>query len=432
MNQIFFEILILIILILANGVFSLSEIAVVSARKQRMQQRADSGDSRALVALELAHHPTRFLSTVQIGITLIGILSGAFGGATIAEQLALSLSNYPRLAPYADVIGVAVVVIAIAYLSLVFGELVPKRIALADAERIATRVAPSMQALARFATPVVNLLTSSTEAVYRLVKNKSSQEPAVTEEEVRGMIFEGTRLGVFEEVEQEIVERVFRLGDRKVSSMMTYRTEMIWLDIEDSLATNLQIITASGHSRFPVCQGSQDEVLGILHVKDLLARQTAGELTGLRDLLLPPLFIPEAMRILNILEQFRQKKDQIALIVDEYGGIVGLVTLNDVLVAIVGDIPSVEEEQEPQIIHRADGSLLVDGMLSVGELKDLLEMDELPEEDLVGYETLAGLVMAQLGRVPASGDSFQVGNWRFEVVDMDGYRVDKVLLSNLS
>jgi putative hemolysin len=432
MTQIFFEILILIILILANGVFSLSEIAVVSARKQRMQQRADSGDSRALVALELAHHPTRFLSTVQIGITLIGILSGAFGGATIAEQLALSLSKYPRLAPYADVIGVAVVVIAIAYLSLVFGELVPKRIALADAERIATRVAPSMQALARFATPVVNLLTSSTEAVYRLVKNKSSQEPAVTEEEVRGMIFEGTRLGVFEEVELEIMERVFRLGDRKVSSMMTYRTEMIWLDIEDSLATNLQIITASGHSRFPVCQGSQDEVLGILHVKDLLARQTAGELTGLRDLLLPPLFIPEAMRILNILEQFRQKKDQIALIVDEYGGIVGLVTLNDVLVAIVGDIPSVEEEQEPQIIHRADGSLLVDGMLSVGELKDLLEMDELPEEDLVGYETLAGLVMAQLGRVPASGDSFQVVNWRFEVVDMDGYRVDKVLLSNLS
>jgi putative hemolysin len=432
MNQIFFEILILIILILANGVFSLSEIAVVSARKQRMQQRADSGDSRALVALELAHHPTRFLSTVQIGITLIGILSGAFGGATIAEQLALSLSNYPRLAPYADVIGVAVVVIAIAYLSLVFGELVPKRIALADAERIATRVAPSMQALARFATPVVHLLTSSTEAVYRLVKNKSSQEPAVTEEEVRGMIFEGTRLGVFEEVELEIMERVFRLGDRKVSSMMTYRTEMIWLDIEDSLATNLQVITASGHSRFPVCQGSQDEVLGILHVKDLLARQTAGELTGLRDLLQPPLFIPEAMRILNILEQFRQKKDQIALIVDEYGGIVGLVTLNDVLVAIVGDIPSVEEEQEPQIIHRADGSLLVDGMLSVGELKDLLEMDELPEEDLVGYETLAGLVMAQLGRVPASGDSFQVVNWRFEVVDMDGYRVDKVLLSNLS
>jgi putative hemolysin len=432
MTQIFFEILILIILILANGVFSLSEIAVVSARKQRMQQRADSGDSRALVALELAHHPTRFLSTVQIGITLIGILSGAFGGATIAEQLALSLSNYPRLAPYADVIGVAVVVIAIAYLSLVFGELVPKRIALADAERIATRVAPSMQALARFATPVVHLLTSSTEAVYRLVKNKSSQEPAVTEEEVRGMIFEGTRLGVFEEVELEIMERVFRLGDRKVSSMMTYRTEMIWLDIEDSLATNLQVITASGHSRFPVCQGSQDEVLGILHVKDLLARQTAGELTGLRDLLQPPLFIPEAMRILNILEQFRQKKDQIALIVDEYGGIVGLVTLNDVLVAIVGDIPSVEEEQEPQIIHRADGSLLVDGMLSVGELKDLLEMDELPEEDLVGYETLAGLVMAQLGRVPASGDSFQVGNWRFEVVDMDGYRVDKVLLSNLS
>ncbi|HLE13760.1 MAG TPA: hemolysin family protein [Anaerolineales bacterium] len=430
MSQIAIESLILLILIFANGVFALSEIAVVSARKQRMLQRAASGDGRAQVALDLAREPTRFLSTVQVGITLIGILSGAYGGATIAAQLAIALSRYPPLIPYSKGISVAIVVVVITYLSLVIGELVPKRIALADPERIATRVAPLMQTISRLATPVVHLLSVSTETVFRLLNFKPSQEPAVTEAEIRGMIFEGTRLGVFEEAEQEIMERVFRLGDRKVSSMMTYRTGMVWLDIEDPLEANLQIVISSGYSRFPVCQGSPDEVLGILHVKDLFARQVHGEEIELRTLVHLPLFIPEATRILNALEKFRQKSDQIALVVDEYGGIVGLVTLNDILVAIVGDMPSVEEQQEPQVVRREDGSLLVDGMLSVSELKELLELRDLPDEVQVGYETLAGLVMAQLGRVPVSGDSFSLGDWRMEVMDMDGYRVDKVLLTN--
>jgi putative hemolysin len=285
---------------------------IVSARRQRLQLGADAGEARAQVALDLAQNPTRFLSTVQVGITLIGSLSGALGGATIAEQLAIVLSRSPRLAPYGEAIGVGIVVIAITYLSLVFGELVPKRIALADAERYAIRMAPLMQTLARLTTPVVHLLTASTEAVYRMLKFPPSQEPAVTEEEVRGMIFQGTQLGIFEEAEQEIVERVFRLGDRKVSSMMTYRTEIIWLDLEDPVEDNLQIVASSGHSRFPVCQGSLDEVLGILLVKDLFARKIDSGLNDLSTLLQPPLFIPEAMRILNLLEQFKQQKDQIA------------------------------------------------------------------------------------------------------------------------
>jgi putative hemolysin len=432
MIQIVVEILVLMFLIFANGLFALSEIAVVSARKQRLLPRAAAGDKGAQVALDLAEQPTRFLSTVQVGITLIGILSGALGGATIAEQLALAISVFPTLAPYSEAIGLAIVVLIITYLSLVIGELVPKRVALTDPERIAARVAPLMKRLSKLTTPVVHLLSVSTEAVYRMLNLKTSQEPAVTEEEVRGMIFEGARLGVFEVAEQEIVERVFHLADRKVSSLMTHRTEMVWLDIEDSNLTNFQIIAASGHSRFPVCQGSPDEVLGILHVKSLFIRQITQEKIQIKELLQPPLFIPEAMRILDVLEKFREQKEPIALVVDEFGGIVGLVTLNDVLVAIVGDLPSVEAEQEPQVVRREDGSLLVDGMLLIGELKQVLNLRNLPNEDQIGYETLGGLVLAQLGRVPVSGDAFQLGGWRFEVVDMDGYRVDKILVSSQS
>jgi putative hemolysin len=265
--------------------------------------------------------------------------------------------------------------------------------------------------------------------VLRILRVKPSREPLVTEEEVRQMIYEGTRAGVFEAVEQEIVERVFRLGDRKVSTMMTYRTDVIWLDIDDSLDKNLDKIARSAHSRYPVRQGDMDTILGIIQVKDVFACIRAGEIPNLIDLLKPALFIPEAMTALEILEKFKQQKEHLALVVDEFGGVTGLVALGDVLEAIVGDIPTIEEEAEPQILRREDGSLLLDGMLSIEELKDILHLERFPEEDEGAYETLGGLLMAQLGRIPTTGDRFSWGDLQFEVVDMDGYRVDKVLVT---
>lgn len=424
------EILIILLLLLANGLFALSEIAIVSARKSRLQQQAEEGDQGAAAALALSESPTRFLSTVQVGITLIGILSGAFGGATLAEQIAAAVSAVPVLVPYSEAIGIVVVVLSITYLSLVIGELVPKRIAMGDPEGYARRVAPLMQTLSRIVQPLVRLLSLSTEAVLRLLPLKPSGEPLVTTEDVRMMIFEGTRLGVFDPVEQEIVERVFRLGDRPVSTMMTYRTDLAWLDVEDPLLENLIEIVDSGYSRYPVCKGSLEAVLGVVQVKDLFAQVQSGQEIDLHSGLLPALFLPEAMSGLQVLARFRQERQHIGLVVDEFGGIVGLVTLNDVLDSIVGDVPEVDEEDEPVIVRREDGSLLLDGLLSIGELKNVLQVAELPGEQGRNYETLGGLVMEQLGRIPISGDHFVWDHFRFEVVDMDGYRVDKVLVQS--
>ena len=430
MNVIATEILIVVLLILANSIFALAEMAIISARKTRLQQKADDGDKGAEAALALSKEPTRFLSTIQIGITLIGILSGAFGGATIAEEIAAGLSKTAWLAPYSEAIGVGIVVLVITYFSLIIGELVPKRIALNNAEAIATKVAAPMKALSRLATPLVSLLSISTQAVLRLLGIRPSGEPAMTEEEVKMMIDEGTQDGVFEEAEQEIFERVFRLGDRRASSLMTYRTEMVLLDVEDPLDTNLDKITSSGHSRFPVCKGNPDEILGIVQVKDLFAQERSGQAVDLQAAIQPAVFIPEAMPALDLLEHLREKKNHLALIVDEFGGVMGMVTINDVLEAIVGGIPTLEDKvEEPDIVQREDGSYLIDGMLSTEELKDLLDLDVLPNEESAGYETLGGMLMAEMGRIPNTGDSTSWNGWRFEVVDMDGNRVDKVLAS---
>ena len=430
MNRIATEILIVVLLVLANSVFALSEMAIISARKARLQKRAEDGNQGAKAALALSQEPTRFLSTIQVGITLIGVLSGAFGGATIAEEIAAVLDKVAWLKPYSEAIGVGIVVVAITYFSLIIGELVPKRIALNNAEGIAVKVAAPMSALARLATPVIALLSVSTEAVLRLLRIKPSREPAVTEDEVKLLIYEGARLGVFEEIEQEIVERVFRLGDRRVSSLMIYRTEMVWLDVEDALEANLSKITASGHSRFPVCKGNPDEILGILQVKDLFAQEQRGQAMDLQAALKPALFIPEGMSALELLDRLREKKSHLAMIIDEFGGITGLVTTHDVLEAIVGDIPTLEDRAaEPDIVQRHDGSYLLNGTLSTHELMDLLELDNLPNQEEGNYETLGGMFMAGMGRIPNAGDTILWNGWRFEVVDMDGYRVDKVLAS---
>jgi putative hemolysin len=430
MSRITTEILIVVLLILANGIFAISEMAIISARKTRLQQKAEEGDRGAEAALALANKPTRFLSTIQVGITTIGILSGAFGGATIAEEIAAAVGKVAWLAPYSEAIGVGIVVVVITYFSLIIGELVPKRIALNNAESIAAKVAAPMNVLSRLAKPVVAFLSVSTEAVLRLLAIKPSGEPAVTEEEVKMMIYEGAQSGVFEETEQEIVERIFRLGDSRAISLITYRTEIVFLDIEDSLDTNLNKIASSGHSRFPVCKGNLEEILGIIQVKDLFTQERNGLKVDLQAAIQPAVFIPEAMPAFKLLEHLREKKSHLALIIDEYGGITGLVTMNDVLEAIVGDIPKLEDAaQEPDIVQREDGSYLIDGTLSPDELKDLLDLDNLPDEAEVGYETLGGMLMAVIGRIPKAGDIVSWGDWRFEVVDMDGHRVDKVLAS---
>ncbi|PWB54428.1 MAG: hypothetical protein C3F13_06640 [Anaerolineales bacterium] len=430
MNKIATEILIVFLLILANGFFALAEMAVISARKTRLQQKADEGEKGASVALVLSNKPNRFLSTIQVGITTIGILSGAFGGATIAEEISANLSKIVWLEPYSEAIGITIVVLLITYFTLIFGELVPKRIALNNAESIAAKVAAPMNGLALLVKPVVAILSSSTEAVFHLIGVKPSNEPSVTEEEVKMMIYEGARVGVFEDAEQEIVKRVFRLGDRLVISLMTYRTEMVFLDVEDSIEVNLGKITSSGYSRFPVCKEDLDDILGIVQVKDIFAQLQNGQEIDLQAAIQPAVFIPEGMSVLELLERLREKKSHLALIMDEFGGITGMVTINDMLEAIVGDIPMLEDHvEEPDIIQREDGSYLLDGMLSTVELKDLLDLDKLPDEDDAGYKTLGGMIMSEIRRIPNAGDTTYWNGWRFEVVDMDGHRVDKLLVS---
>ena len=427
MNSLTTEILILILLILLNGLFSLSEMAVVSARKVRLQQRAEEGSKGAGTALTLAVQPTRLLSTVQIGITLIGILSGAFGSATIAETLTAYFAQFPALQPYSEAIAVGIVVTVVTYLSLVIGELVPKRLALNNAEGIASSVAPIMEFISRVMKPFVSLLSFSTEIIVRLLRIKQVSEPAITEEEVKILIEQGTQSGVFEGVEQEIVERIFRLSDRTVNSLMTHRSEMVWLNIENPLEENIKKILATGHSNFVVCRGGFDEVIGVLRTKDLLREYAAGGSVGIPASLLMPPFVPEGMKALEVVARLRHDKSSVALIVDEYGTIDGMVTLTDVLEAIVGDIPALDDEGEPAAMRREDGSWLLDGMIPVDELQMLLDLNELPE-DSDDYDTLGGLFMAQMGRVPMLGDKFEWNNLRFEVMDMDGHRVDKVLV----
>jgi putative hemolysin len=422
------QIVFIILLMFANGLFAMSEMAVVSARKVRLEQWANDGDHRAGIALELANSPTRFLSTVQVGITLISTLTGALGGATVAEELGHRLSAISLLAPYSHAISLVVVVLVITYFSLILGELVPKRLALNNPERYATALGPPMRALSVVGAPVVHLLTFSTEMVLRVLGIRPSLEPPVTEEEIKVLIEQGTQAGMIEEAEQDMVERVFRLGDRRVSALMTPRTKVVWLNIEDSPEEIQACITESIYSRFPVYQGSRDNILGVLHVKDLLTSSLQCRPMDLHSIMHHPLFVPESMRALRVLELFKQSGTPIALVIDEYGHIQGLVTLNDILEAIVGDIPTVDELSEPQAVQREDGSWLLDGMLPVDEFKEIFALNKLPGEESEEFQTLGGFVMMHMERIPTAGDHFISGGLRFEVMDMDGNRVDKVLV----
>ncbi len=422
------EILFIILLIILNGVFSMSETAVVSSRKLRLQQMQEEGHESAGVALELANDPNRFLSTVQFGITLIGTLAGVFGGATIAEKLAVSLETLAWLQPHHESLALGLVVLGITYLSLILGELVPKRLALYHPERIASGMAKSMRRLSVLASPFVRLLSFSTEGVLRLFRIKPSEDPPVTEAEVKAMIDQGTEAGVFEEAEQDMVERVFRLEDRRVSTLMTSRSDIVWLDLDDTVEDMRGKIAGSGYSRFLVCQGSTDNFLGVIRVKDLVAHSLSGAALDLRGFLRKPLFVHEKMRALKVLELFKKSRTHIAIAIDEYGEMQGLLTLNDILEAIVGDMPNLGMAEQAQAIKREDGSWLIDAYMPIDEFKQLFELSEMPGDERGDYETLGGFVLVYLEHIPTAGEHFEWNGLRFEVIDMDGNRIDKVLV----
>ncbi len=415
------EILVIFLLILLNGVFALSEIAVVSSRKARLQQRINEGDKGAEIALRLTENPNIFLSTVQVGITLIGVLAGAVGGATIAEALTIQLGKIPLLLPYANEIALGLVVAVITIFSLLLGELVPKRLALHNPEEIASAIAGPMNFISWLFSPLVRLLSSTTGLIVRLLGVQPGEELPVTEEELQVLLDQGTQAGVFEESEQDMVEGVFRLNNRRVGSLMTPRSEIAWLDVNDPPEQIRQEIEENLYSRFPVCEDSLDNVLGIIEARDLLLESLHGEPLLLKRNLQDPVYIPETALASKSLEKFKSGEAEMMLVVDEFGSTQGLLTIFDILEEIVGDIDSA-----PQATQRQDGSWLLDGMLPVEDFKEIFNLRHLPDED--EYETLGGFVMLHLGRVPRAADRFDWSGLSFEVMDMDDKRVDKVLV----
>ncbi len=425
------EIILLFFLILLNGFFAMSEMALVSARKSRLEPLAEGGNERARAALELSGRPDQFLAAVQIGITLVGTLVGAIGGATLAHSLAAVLAAFAPLAPYAEGASFVLVVLLLTFFTLVLGELVPKQLALHSAERLAIAIAIPIRALSRLMRPLVSLLSGSSNLILRLLGVHPSAEPPVTEDEIKGLLEQGTQAGVFEEAEQEMVEGVFRLGGQRVGALMTPRPDIDWIDLDEPEGTIHDQILGSHRTRFPVAQGELDNVLGILHTKDLLAHGFTCDPPDIRKLLRPPVFIPESAEALQALEQFKGTGEHFALVTDEYGTIAGVISPTDILEAIVGDLPPKGETAEREVIRRDDGTWLMAGTLSVEEMKDLLELDSLPEAEEGSYQTVGGFVMTRMGEVPHAGDRFESGGFRFEVMDMDGRRVDKVLVTPL-
>jgi len=419
------EILLILVLVLINGLLAMSEAALVASRKARLQQQAGEGNKSSALALKLIEDPNIFLSTIQIGITLIGVLSGAVGGATIAEFLAAMLQNVPYIGEYSESIALGIVVVVITVLTIWLGELVPKRLGLNNPEKIAQIVAGPMLFISKVFSPLVKLMSGATNFVLRLFGVNASSEPPITEEELQMLISQGTQAGIFQEAEQDMVEGIFSLGDSRVYSLMTPRTELVWLDITDSIEEIREKIAECPFSRFPVRQDSLETILGIVKSRDLLVESLSGKEIDLKTLIKPAFFIPETMFASRALELFKEKNTELLLVVDEFGGLQGLLTINDILEEIVGAM----EFEEPQATQRQDGSWLLDGMLEVDEFKELFEFTALPHED--EYETLSGFMMTSLGRVPQASENFEWNGYRFEVMDMDGRRVDKVLVTKL-
>lgn len=425
------EIIIILILILANGLFAMTEMSIVSSRKSRLENMAANGSKGAQVAIKMAEEPTPLLSAVQIGITLIGILTGAFGGAKLSSYLAAILNTIPLLRGYSDAISLAVVVGIITYLSLIIGELVPKKLALNNPEPIAAAIARPMSAFVCINRPLVHLLSISTAMVMKLLRVKPPEEPPVTEEEVRGLIGQGAQYGVFEKAEREMVEKIFILSDMRVGALMTPRTQMKWLDLEDNDQYNLRIIRNTNHLFFPIARGNLDDIVGVVYSNEILASYIPGRPLRLEQASRQPLYIPKNTPALKVLEKFKETGIYVALVVDEYGGISGLISLYDIAEHIVGEMPHLGEDEDPDIITREDGSWLVDGMLSAEELKELLDVSHFPSEERGYFQTLGGFIVSYLGHIPNTSEKFDWNGFTFEIVDMDKARVDKVLITRL-
>lgn len=430
------DLVLLVLLVLVNGVFAMSEMAVVSSRKSRLQNLSDDGSLGANAALSLHQEPTSFLSTIQVGITSVGILSGAIGEAALADPLAAWLGAMPLLAPYAKGVALTITVVCLTYFSVVVGELVPKQLALLAPEGIAALVARPMIVLARLTHPLVVVLSASCSAILRLFGARRREEAPVTDDEIKVLMEQGAEAGVFHESEQKIVSNVLRLDEQRIAAIMTPRRDMFVIDLDEDEESLRQRIVDTDYSRLVVCRDGLDHILGILQTGDLLKKALPGHVIDAADIeavLHPPLYVPESVSTTQLLESFRKARLQFALIVDEYGDVQGLVTLTDVLAAIVGELSVPEAPEDRDMLQREDGSWLIDGDVGIERLKTALDIvDDLPGEEEHSFHTLGGFIMHQLGRIPAPTDHFVAVGWRFEVMDMDRNRVDKVLLSRLA
>ncbi|CAG2134925.1 hypothetical protein LMG31506_01462 [Cupriavidus yeoncheonensis] len=424
------EIAILLALILLNGLFAMSEIALVTARKARLQRQIEEGDRGAIEAVKLGEDPTRFLSTVQIGITSIGVLNGVVGESTLAQPLGVWLQGFGLPQPTAGYVATAIVVAGLTYFSIVLGELVPKRLGQLAPETIARLAARPIAWLAVASTPFVKLLSGSTRLVLRVLGVNTNRGSGVTEEEIHALLVEGSEAGVIEHHEHTMVRNVFRLDDRQLASLMVPRGDVVYLDVEVPLEENLKRIEESDHSRFPVVRGGMHDIVGVLSARQLLARRLRGEEADLMAAVQPAVFVPESVTGMELLENFRGSGGQIAFVIDEYGEVLGLVTLQDLIEAITGEFKpdSVDEEWA---IQREDGSWLLDGLIPIPELKDRIGLRQVPEEEKERYHTLSGMLLLLLGRLPQTTDSVQWQDWRFEIMDMDGKRIDKVLATRV-
>ena len=421
------EVIVIVALVLVNALLAMSEMAVVSSRRSRLQNLIKKRHRGARAAMRLLDEPTNFLSTVQVGITLIGVLAGAFGGATLADQLRDWLNSWAAIAPYGEPAAIGIVVVAVTYVSLVIGELVPKRIALRDPEGIAATLAPVMRRLAQFASPAVWLLRHSTDGLLRLLGASGGRDLTVTEDEVRLLIAEGTRAGVFMPKEREMIEGVLRLADRTARSIMTPRTEVAWLDVTATAADIVAQLDSRRLSRFPVCRGTIDHALGVVQMKDLARVVLAGQTIALADVLVQPPVVLDGTSVLKLLESFRREGVHMAIVVDEYGATQGVVTLADIIEAVAGVMPETGSELSQSLVRRDDGSWLVDGSVAIGEFEDRVGLVTLRGSRT--FDTVAGFALHQLGRLPTVGDTFVDRTGRYEIVDMDGRRIDKLIFT---
>lgn len=426
------ELLLLLFLIVLNGLFAMSEIAVVSARKARLKVRADAGQQSADVALALQERPAGFLSTIQVGITSIGILSGAIGENALAQPIAETLAGVPLLAPYSSGLALALVVILITYFSVVVGELVPKRLALLAPESIAGLVARPMTWLAAAARPLVWLLSRSSDLLVRLLGAHAREEPPVSDEEIRVLMEQGAEAGVFHASEQALVANVLRLDEQHINEIMTPRKDVTYVDLHGSAEEIRQRILSNPHAHILVCEGGLEQIAGVLRTNDLVKSVLAGNRLDIRAVMRQPAYIPDSSTITNLFEQFRQTRTQLACIVDEYGDLTGVVTVTDVLEAIVGELPDGNDTDPPELVQRSDGTWLLDGSMTIQRFKDAFHLSRLDDEAEDDYYTMGGFTMHQLGKVPEAADTFQCAGLQFEVLDMDGSRVDKLLVTPLS